>query len=189
MIISLLLGKQIAAMLLMVLMGYAVVRLRLLRAEDSAPLSAVALYIVGPCMMLDAFQVDFSGEKLQGLFLSLAAAALSQSLAIVFNMLVRRPLRLDPVEQASAIYSNGGNLIIPIVIYVFGPEWVLYTSGFRYFVSNDTTPYTEVNDTYVRQNRLMVTGENMQHKSSMLAGMFDTNAVLELSTRGSVPTG
>ena len=32
MIISLLLGKQIAAMLLMVLMGYAVVRLRLLRA-------------------------------------------------------------------------------------------------------------------------------------------------------------
>ena len=122
MIISLLLGKQIAAMLLMVLMGYAVVRLRLLKAEDSAPLAAVALYIVGPCMMLDAFQVEFSGEKLQGLFLSLVAAAISQSLAIVFNMLVRRPLRLDPVEQASAIYSNGGNLIIPIVIYVFGPR-------------------------------------------------------------------
>lgn len=35
MIISLLLGRQIAAMLLMVLMGYAVVRLRLLKAEDS----------------------------------------------------------------------------------------------------------------------------------------------------------
>ena len=66
---------------------------------------------------------------------------------------------------------------------------VLYTSGFRYFISNDATPYTEVNDTYVRQNRLMVTGENMQHKSSMFAGLFDTNAVLELSTRGSVPTG
>ena len=130
MMISLLLGRQIAAMLLMVLMGYLVVRMRLLRAEDSAPLAAVALYIVGPCMMLDAFQVDFSGEKLQGLFLSLAAAALSQSLAIALIALLRRPLRLDPVEQASAIYSNGGNLIIPIVIYVFGPEWVLYTSGF-----------------------------------------------------------
>ena len=130
MMISLLLGRQIAAMLLMVLMGYLVVRMRLLRAEDSAPLAAVALYIVGPCMMLDAFQVDFSGEKLQGLFLSLAAAALSQSLAIARIALLRRPLRLDPVEQASAIYSNGGNLIIPIVIYVFGPEWVLYTSGF-----------------------------------------------------------
>ncbi len=130
MIISLLLGKQIAAMLLMVLMGYAVVRLRLLKAEDSAPLAAVALYIVGPCMMLDAFQVEFSAEKLHCLFLSLAAAALSQSLAIALIALVRRPLKLDPVEQASAIYSNGGNLIIPIVTYVFGPEWVIYTSGF-----------------------------------------------------------
>ena len=66
---------------------------------------------------------------------------------------------------------------------------VMYSSGFRYFISNDATPYTEVNDSYVRQNRLMVTGENMQHKSSMFAGLFDTNAVLELSTRGSVPTG
>ena len=66
---------------------------------------------------------------------------------------------------------------------------VMYTSGFRYFISNDATPYTEVNDTYVRQNRLMVTGENMQHKSSMFTGLFDTNAVLELNTRGSVPTG
>ena len=66
---------------------------------------------------------------------------------------------------------------------------VMYKSGFRYFISNDASPYTEVNDTYVRQNRLMVTGENMQHKSSMFTGLFDTNAVLELSTRGSVPTG
>ena len=66
---------------------------------------------------------------------------------------------------------------------------VMYSSGFRYFISNDATPYTEVNDTYVRQNRLMVTGENMQHKSSMFTGLFDTNAVLELNTRGSVPTG
>ena len=66
---------------------------------------------------------------------------------------------------------------------------VMYSSGFRYFISNDTSPLTEINDTYVRQNRLMVTGENMQHKSSQFAGLFDTNAVPELSTRGSVPTG
>lgn len=130
MIISLLLGKQIAAMLLMVFMGYAIVRLHLLKPQDSSVLASIVLYVVGPCMMLDAFQVDFSGEKLHGLILSLAAAAVSQSLAIALNTLLRRPLKLDVVEQASSIYSNGGNLIIPIVIYVFGPEWVLYTSGF-----------------------------------------------------------
>ena len=131
MIISLLLGEQIAAMLLMVLMGYTVVRLRLLSVESSSTLATITLYLVGPCMTLDAFQVEFSQEKLHGLFLSFAAAALSQFLTIGLNAVLRRPLKLDPVEQASTIYSNGGNLIIPIVLHVFGPQWVLYTSGFR----------------------------------------------------------
>lgn len=131
MTISLLLGEQIAAMLLMVFMGYAVVRLRLLKVENSSTLATIVLYIVGPCMTLDAFQVEFTEEKLHGLFLSFAAAALSQFLTIALNVIIRRPLKLDPVEQASSIYSNGGNLIIPIVIHVFGPQWVLYTSGFR----------------------------------------------------------
>jgi len=130
MMISLLLGKQIAAMLLMVFMGFLIVRLKLLSTEDSRVLSAVALYISGPCMMLDAFQLECSPDRLQGLLLSIGAATFALALAVGLNFVIRRPLRLDPVEQTSAIYSNSGNLIIPIVVYVFGQEWVLYTSGF-----------------------------------------------------------
>ncbi len=130
MIISFLLGKQIAAMLLMVLMGFLVVRFRILRPEDSRVLSAIALYIVSPCMTLDAFQVEFSPEKLQGLFLTVGASVLCFLVTIPLTTALHRPLRLEPVEQASALYSNGGNLIIPIVSYVLGPEWILFTSGF-----------------------------------------------------------
>ena len=130
MIISFLLGKQIAAMLLMVFMGFLVVRCHILRPEDTRVLSAIALYVVGPCLTLDAFQVDFSPEKLHGLLLTVGAAILSFLVTIPVTTLLRRPLKLDPVEQTSALYSNGGNLIIPIVSYVFGPEWILYTSGF-----------------------------------------------------------
>ena len=130
MMISLLLGKQIAAMLLMVFMGYAIVRAKLLSPQDSRVLSAVALYIICPCMMLDAFQLECTPERVHGLMLSIGAAAFALALGIVLNFLIRKPLALDPVEQTSALYSNSGNLIIPIVVYVFGPEWVLYTSGF-----------------------------------------------------------
>ena len=130
MMISLLLGKQIAAMLLMVFMGYAIVRAKLLSPQDSRVLAAVALYIICPCMMLDAFQLECTPERVQGLMLSIGAAAFALALGIVLNFLIRKPLALDPVEQTSALYSNSGNLIIPIVVYVFGPEWVLYTSGF-----------------------------------------------------------
>ena len=63
---------------------------------------------------------------------------------------------------------------------------VMYQSGFRYFISNAETPMTQVNSTYVRQNRLMVTGETMQHYSSRFTGLFDCAAILEVNIRGDV---
>jgi len=63
---------------------------------------------------------------------------------------------------------------------------VMYQSGFRYFISNADSPMTEVNPTYVRQNRLMVTGETMQHYSSRFTGLFDCAAILEVNIRGNV---
>ena len=63
---------------------------------------------------------------------------------------------------------------------------VMYQSGFRYFISNADAPMTQVNPTYVRQNRLMVTGETMQHYSSRFTGLFDCAAILEVNIRGNV---
>lgn len=59
--------------------------------------------------------------------------------------------------------------------------------GFRYFVSNGTSPSTEVNTTYVRQKRLMVTGNTMQWNQPMFKDIFDPNTVIDLATRGNVP--
>lgn len=64
---------------------------------------------------------------------------------------------------------------------------VLYTTGIRRFVSSGTQPWAEVNSTYVRQNRLMVTGRNMQHYKDQFTGIFDCAAVLDVNTRGNVP--
>ena len=64
---------------------------------------------------------------------------------------------------------------------------VLYKSGFRYFVSKGTKPWAEVNSNYVRQNRLMVTGNAMQWNTSWFTGIFDCASVLDVNTRGNVP--
>lgn len=66
---------------------------------------------------------------------------------------------------------------------------VMYTSGFRKFVSNGTSPWAEVNSSYIRQNRLMVTGQNMVWYSKQFTdqGLFDPNMVLDLQIRGNVP--
>ena len=66
---------------------------------------------------------------------------------------------------------------------------VLYTSGFRYFVGRANSPACEVNTTYVHQKRLTVTGEFMRHYPSQFTdlGLFNPNAVLDMTTRGEVP--
>ena len=35
---------------------------------------------------------------------------------------------LAPEEQASVIYNNAGNLILPMVMAILGQEYVIYTS-------------------------------------------------------------
>ena len=64
-----------------------------------------------------------------GLILVFATALIIEFLLITFNAFIRKPLRLDPVGQTSLIYSNAGNLIIPLVTAILGKEWVIYTSG------------------------------------------------------------
>ena len=63
---------------------------------------------------------------------------------------------------------------------------VLSDAGFRFFIKHGSAPSAEVNNTYVRQARLMVTGENMAWHSDQFSKYFDCAAILN-NLRGNVP--
>lgn len=128
--IALLLADKIAQLTLMVLLGYAVVKLKLLDSEQSYPLSVIGLYIVSPAMLITAFQIDYSYEILKGFSLSFVLALVISGLLILFGRLFKSWFKLSRIEHAASIYSNSGNLIIPIVASLFGPEWVIYSTAF-----------------------------------------------------------
>ena len=67
-----------------------------------------------------------------------------------------------------------------------GPKFnVLYSSGFRFFVSSASNgiPATEVNRTYIRQYRIMVTGSLMVNSPNTLSSYFKVADVIS-SERG-----
>jgi hypothetical protein len=121
---------QMLQFFLMFLLGFIIVKVGLLKANDSKVLSTISIYIVLPCVIVNAFQIDYNTETAMGLMLAFGAACVIHALLLVLNAILRRILHLDVVEQASVIYSNAGNMIIPIVSSVLGPEWVLYSSAF-----------------------------------------------------------
>ncbi|MBE6922227.1 MAG: hypothetical protein E7465_03485 [Ruminococcaceae bacterium] len=61
---------------------------------------------------------------------------------------------------------------------------VLKDAGFRYFISSGNSPYTQVNVNYVRQSRIMVTGQQMTTYPQNFASYFTVKDVLN-DQRGS----
>ena len=128
--ISILLFWQILSMFLMLLMGFALVKTGLLKAQDSKTLSVLLLYLALPCAILDSFQVEYDSRILRGLMLAFAAAVICHVILLLAAGLLEKALHLTAVEKASVIYSNSSNLIIPIITAVLGPEWVVYSTAY-----------------------------------------------------------
>ena len=77
-------------------------------------------------MVIDSFQIEFSAEKMKGLLLAAGFAVLMHVLFIVVVGLLGKKWNMSPIEKASVIYSNGGNIIIPLVSALLGQEQVFY---------------------------------------------------------------
>ncbi len=128
--ISLILAQQIAELFLILLIGCVLVKARLLKSADSRVLSVVMVYAVMPCVIINAFQVDYSPAVVTGLLYAFALAIALHALLLLLARLLRRPLRLDVIERTCIIYTNAGILVIPLVRALLGEDYVIYSCAF-----------------------------------------------------------
>lgn len=124
--ISILLMEQIIQLFLMIFMGFLIVKAKLLNSEDSKILSIIVLYLIIPCVIINAFQVDYTPQTVKGLLIALVGSVMTQVILLIVVSILERVFHLNEVEVASIYYSNSGNLIVPIVMFILGKEWVLY---------------------------------------------------------------
>lgn len=128
--LSLLLIQQICQLFIMIFFGFLLVRKKKLTTQESKVLSILLLYVVSPCAILNSFMIDFTPDKLMGLGLAFLGAILVHIIFIPLANVIAKVTGFTPIEKATIIYSNSGNLIIPLVGAILGKEWVLYTSGY-----------------------------------------------------------
>lgn len=112
------------------ILGGILIKVKLLKAEDSKVLSKIILYIVMPCTIINAFQIQYTEIIRNGLILAFFTAILIHIILLILAKIIGDIFKLDAIEKASIIYSNAGNLIIPIIISILGKDWVIYTSAF-----------------------------------------------------------
>lgn len=128
--LGLLLMQQICQLFIMIFFGFVLVKTRTLKAEDSKVVSMLVLFVASPCAILTSFSIEFTPDKLMGLGLSFLGAIIVHLIYIPLAELLSRFFGFAPIEKATIIYSNSGNLIIPLVGAILGKEWVLYTCGY-----------------------------------------------------------
>ncbi|MCQ2500506.1 MAG: AEC family transporter [Lachnospiraceae bacterium] len=128
--LSLILLKQIMVIAIMIIFGFAAGKAKVLTLENSATISKLILYIIAPCMTLSALQLEYSSEKAIGFALAVVCAIVYHIIMIAGTRWFAPILKLKTVESASIIYTNAGNLLIPIIGYVLGSEYVFYCCAY-----------------------------------------------------------
>ncbi len=62
----------------------------------------------------------------------------------------------------------------------------LYNGGYRFFLGSSPVLWNQVNDRYVRHNRLIVTASNLKHHSQWFADILNPDTILD-AQRGNIP--
>lgn len=129
MIPQLLLYKILQLFVIMVL-GFVLVKAKIIKSGDSVLLSKLTLYLFMPAIILNSFNVDVTGEIMEGLGIAFAVSIMIHILLLGTDFIFKKTIKATGTERASIMYSNAGNLVIPIVSFVLGDEWVIYSCAF-----------------------------------------------------------
>lgn len=128
---GLLIGRQIAIMFIILLVGAGCYMKGLITKDGTKQLSAVELHIVNPLLIFMSYQTEYSPKLMHGLMWSFGLSALTFAMAIVISLAAVRKSREDvSLERFSAVYSNCGFIGIPLINGLFGSEGVLYLTAY-----------------------------------------------------------
>jgi len=128
--ISQLIFYKTSQLFLMMLVGFTLVKTGLVKSKDSLVLSKLSLYLLMPSVIIKSFNTKVTDDIVMGLILSFAVATLVHVILVLIDFLVKKTGKFTVVERASFMYSNAGILVIPIVAFALGEEWVIYTMGY-----------------------------------------------------------
>lgn len=128
--IPFLLLQKIFQLFIAMVLGFLLTKLGLLKQEDSLSLSRLSLYLLLPAAIIHSFNVEMTREILGGFLISCAAGIVLHLLFLGIDFAFTKIAHASAAERASVFYSNAANLIIPIVSFILGSEWVIYSLGF-----------------------------------------------------------
>ncbi len=115
--------SNVLMLYLLIAVGFVCDRIGMITQRGAKQMTDLVLIVVTPCVIIHAFQLDFSREYAYGFLLAVIFAVVMQVAGIVFS---RFPFNRYPEGQKSimryaAIYSNCGFMSLPLTKALLDP--------------------------------------------------------------------
>lgn len=118
---------QVFIILILMAVGAAAYKTKMISEKAADDMAAFALKIVTPCVIIQAFQIDFDPHKLYNMLIAAILSILTHIVGIVLaKLFFREDTDGNKVRRFAAIYSNCGFMGIPLIQGAVGNEGVLY---------------------------------------------------------------
>lgn len=123
---------QVIIMFILIAVGFVLAKGKLITDTGAKQITNILLMVVTPCVLVNAYQIDFSIEYAKGLLIAVLLALLIQVISIVVSNFVfkKEDTMRYKVERFCAIYSNCGFMAIPLMEAVLGKTGVFYGSAY-----------------------------------------------------------
>ena len=128
---TLILG-QVLKMLVILVVGFIIFRIRLIDHAGNAALSNLLLLVVNPMMIFQSFMIGYTGRRMRDFLISALLAVIAHLIAIGLATLLARKKDNQScgIERICMVFSNCGFMGIPLINAVLGKEGVLYLTPY-----------------------------------------------------------
>ncbi|MCI9263594.1 MAG: AEC family transporter [Oscillospiraceae bacterium] len=119
---------QVMTLFLLMGVGFGLGRVGKISGHGTTEFSALLLYVVTPCIIIDSFQTDYDPALLQTLGMGVACQCVCYGLyAVIVSFFFRRdPQELRAPMRFGAMYGNTGFMGLPLIQAIMGDEAVIF---------------------------------------------------------------
>ncbi|WP_334330058.1 AEC family transporter [Companilactobacillus sp. HBUAS59699] len=132
--------NQIVLMFCLMLVGVVINKFKFMHAQTSNDLTNILLYVVSPCLIINAFEQKYSSSRIKQFILVAIGILIFYIVAIIVSKLIFGRLKNDNlrrITQYGSVYSNAGFMGIPLTSALFGSTGVFFAvvslAGFNIF--------------------------------------------------------
>lgn len=125
-------SQQVIILFLLIGVGFLCGKTKLLNENAAKKMTDLVLYIVTPCVMINAFQREFNSDMLLNLAITALCSALIMTGSIfAVNIIIKdKDIARRKVLRFGTVFSNCGFMSLPLQSAILGKDGVFYGSVF-----------------------------------------------------------